>query len=496
VSTYTLAKGAWAITMVPGAELVRDGAVVIAPHGSIAAVGPAAELVTSYPDAETVGDGNGIVMPGMVNAHTHLTESLIAGMAEDATLWEWGDRLINLSARVITREEVALGTRLKAIEMMTSGVTTVSDMSCHRNVGSLASLGAADGLAAMGLRGVCSFGAEDVYDGASAPASYLDEHYALADRVASEPLLTFRCGFGTILGLSDQLFELSIAACAEHGWAVHTHLAEVREEVTQGRLRFGATTIEHADRKGLLDHQVVAAHCIWCSDHDVGLLASSETAVAHNPVANMILASGVCPVPRFRREGITIALGTDGAASNDSQDMFGTLKTAALLQKVVHLDATALRARDVVEMATIGGARALGLDHLVGSLEPGKRADIVLLDGNTPELATIHDPWQQLVYCTTARSVSDVWVDGVRRVQRGEVLGVDLPALAGEARAAAAEHARRAGLGAESVYTEAGDAAGAAPATPSAASLASESPSFKRAATTAPAPASKNRGSR
>lgn len=451
VSADTLVRGAWAITMAPGAELVRDGAVVIAGSGSIAAVGSTPELVAAFPDAEVVGDGNGIVMPGMVNAHTHLTESLIAGMAEDATLLEWADRVIIPSAKVITREEVALGTRLKAVEMLASGITTVNDMSCHRNMGSLASLGAADGLAAMGLRGVCAFGAEDAYEGAAPRQLYLEEHYALADRVASEPLLSFRCGFGTVLGLSDELFELSIAACAEHGWSAHTHLAEAREEVTEGRLRFGATTIEHAGRRGLLSHQVLAAHCVWCSDRDVALLASSGTDIAHNPVANMILADGVCPVPRLRREGITIALGTDGAASNDSQDMFGTLKTAALLQKVAHMDATVLSARDVVEMATIGGARALGLDHLVGSLELGKRADVVLLSGNTPELAVIHNPWQQLVYCTTARSVFDVWVDGVRRVRQGEVLGVDLQALTGAARAAGAEHVRRAGLMVESV---------------------------------------------
>lgn len=458
MSASSLVRGAWVLAMAPDAELIRDGAVIVSADGSIAAVGPAEELTAAHPDAEAFGDGNGIVMPGMVNAHTHLTECLIAGMAEDAVLWEWFERVINPSGSVITREEVALGTRLKAVEMLGSGVTTVSDMSCHRNVGSLASLGGADGLASMGLRGVCSFGAEDGYEGAAPPEDYLSEHEALADRVASEPLLSFRCGFGTVLGMSDELFERSIAACAEHDWAVHTHLAEVREEVTAGRLRFGATTIEHAGRTGLLEQEVLGAHCIWCSEHDIGLLASSGTSVAHNPVANMILASGVCPVPRLRREGVTVALGTDGAASNDSQDMFGTLKSAALLQKVTTLDATALRARDVIEMATIEGARALGLDREVGSLAPGKRADIVLLDGNTPELATIHDPWQQVVYCATARSVSDVWVDGVRRVRAGELADIDLATLASEAREAAREHALRAGLGAESVYAGAGRA--------------------------------------
>lgn len=458
MSAQTLVRGAWVLAMTPGAELIRDGAVVLTEDGAIASVGGAEELAAAHPEAEVVGDGNGIVMPGMVNAHTHLTECLIAGMAEDAVLWEWFERVVNPSGRVITREEVALGTRLKAVEMLGSGVTTVSDMSCHRNVGSFASLGGADGLAKAGMRGVCCFGAEDSYEDSASPQEYMAEHEALADRVADEPLLSFRCGYGTVLGMSDELFELSIGACAEHGWPVHTHLAEVREEVTEGRLRFGATTIEHSGRAGLLDQQVLAAHCVWCSETDIGLLASSETSVAHNPVANMILASGICPVPRFRREGITVALGTDGAASNDSQDMLGALKTAALLHKVASLDATAIRARDVIQMATIDGARALGLDGKVGSLEAGKRGDVVLLDGNTPELATIHDPWQQVVYCATARSVSDVWVDGARRIRAGEAVGVDVPALAGEARQAAVEHAQRAGLGAESVYAGPGRA--------------------------------------
>jgi cytosine/adenosine deaminase-related metal-dependent hydrolase len=177
----------------------------------------------------------------------------------------------------------------------------------------------------------------------------------------------------------------------------------------------------------------------------------------------MLLGNGVCPVPRLRSEGITIALGTDGAASNDNQDMFGVIKTAGLLHKLNTMDPTVISAREVLAMATIEGARALGIDAEVGSLEAGKRGDVVLLDGNTPELATIHDPWQQVVYCATARCVSDVWVDGHRRVAGGEVPGVDLPALAAEARAAGADLARRAGLGAESAYAGDGRAFAGAP---------------------------------
>ena len=203
---------------------------------------------------------------------------------------------------------------------------------------------------------------------------------------------------------------------------------------------------------GLLEHEVIGGHCIWCSENDIGLMVSRDVAVAHNPVANMILASGVSPVPRIRREGLRVGIGTDGAASNDSQDMFGAVKAAALLQKVEHLDATAMTAPEVIEMATIGGAKALGLEKDVGSLELGKRADIQLLDGNGPELAVLHDPFQQIVYGVTPRSVSDVWVDGVRRVEDFEAVGVDRAQLAAEARTAAAHLAERSSMEGESAY--------------------------------------------
>jgi len=448
----TIVRGAWVLPMAAGSDPIRDGAVLIGADGAIAAVGEFDDLAGREPGATVAGDGNGVVMPGMVNAHTHLTECLIPGMGEDAVLFEWFERIVNPVGKLIDRDEVALGTRLKAAEMLRSGITTVNDMSCHRNLGSLATLGAVDGLAWAGLRGVVSFGAEDMYEGAPGPEAFMAEHEALADRAASESLISFRCGVGTVLGLSDPLFARTVAACREHGWAVHTHLSEVREELTEARLRWGGTTIEHSGREGLLEAETIAAHCIWCTERDIGLLGRHGVAVAHNPVANMLLGNGVCPVPRLRSEGITIALGTDGAASNDNQDMFGVIKTAGLLHKVNTMDPTVITARDVLTMATIDGARALGIDSEVGSLEPGKRADLVLLDGNTPELATIHDPWQQVVYCATARCVSDVWVDGRRRVEAGELPGVDLPGLVAEVRTAGADLVRRAGLGSESTY--------------------------------------------
>ena len=451
-AAQTLVRGAWVLAMAPDRELIRDGAVLLGSDGAIAAVGPAAELAAANPEADLIGDEHGIVLPGLVNAHTHLTESLITGMAEDATLFEWFARIINPAGSVITRDDMVIGTRLRAVEMLRSGITTVNEMSAYGNVGSLAALGAVDGLAEMGMRAQVSFGAADDFPGGPAVDAIMAEHEALADRIEGEELIGFRAGIATILALTDELFKRTVDASVGNGWAVHTHAAEVREEVTQSRTRHGHGTIERAYEKGLFEVPVIAAHCVWCTPGDIGLLASKHATVAHNPVSNMLLGSGVMPLHQIRGAGIPVGLGTDGAASNDNQDMFAVLKVAGLLHKLSALDPAALTAPDVIRMATLEGARAMGLEDRVGSLEPGKRGDVVLLDGNQPELAAMHDPFQVVVNCATSRCVSDVWVDGKRRVSGGEVVGADVGGIVAEARAAAIELAKRAELGSESVY--------------------------------------------
>lgn len=251
----------------------------------------------------------------------------------------------------------------------------------------------------------------------------VDEHRALAAAAATE-LVGFRYGIGTLLGQSDALLDAGVGLCRSEGWGVHTHLAEVREEVVACALRWGRRPVEHAAHLGLLDLELVAAHAIWVTEGDISLLADHGVAVAHNPVANMILGSGVCPVPRLRAAGVAVGIGTDGAASNDSQNLLEAIKVAALLQKLQHLEPAVIRADDVLEMATLGGARALGLEQRIGSLEAGKRADVVLFEG-TVEVAVIHDPAAQLVYGASPRAVRDVWVDGRRLVAERRVVTVD-----------------------------------------------------------------------
>ncbi len=443
-----LIRGAWVLTMGKSAA-VRNGAVHIA-EGRVQEVGPFEEVAASHPASEVVGDGTGIVIPGLINAHTHFSEALVTGMGSELTLFEWGQHIVTPVGENIDAEMATEGTVLKATEMLRSGVTYVNDMFIHSNPGSKASLGVVEGLARTGLRGAVSFGAENAFDGVTAMeplsvAEIMEEQAELAQAANETPGIDFRYGVGTLLGQTDELLETGVVACHQHGWSVHTHLAEVREEVVLASLRWGNRSIDHASQIGLLDLPLLAGHANWLTVGDIQTLAEKGVAVAHNPVANMILGSGVCPVQQMRRAGVNVGIGTDGAASNDSQNMLEAVKTAALLQKIDALDPSVISAEDVLRMATIEGAHALGIEARTGSLETGKDADVVLLQG-TEELAAIHDPFQQVVFGTSPQSVADVWVEGRRVVATGSVVTVDRERQLARSRELATELAHRSGL--------------------------------------------------
>jgi 5-methylthioadenosine/S-adenosylhomocysteine deaminase len=455
VNSTTIIRGGHVLTMGPAGDL-RDGAVAVAGR-DIVAVGPFADVAAAFPGATVVGDPDSVVLPGFVNAHNHLSEALICGMGSDMTLYEWGHRIIEPVGWHVTREMAHVGSLVKGAEMLLSGTTTVNDMFCYSATDHLATLGVADGLEQVGMRGVLSFGAADSEfvdaghaDSRLARTAMIDgimrEHEALADRCASSERQTFRMGIAVVHGQSDKLFDAGISRAKTEGWAVHTHIAEVREEITEAYIRWGTNTLGRANLHGLLDLEVIAAHCIWLNQYDISLLQERSVKVSHNPVANMILASGVCPVPQLRAQGITVGIGTDGAASNDSQNMLEAIKCAALIQKLHHLDARAITAYDVLQMATIDGARAVGLDHLVGSLEVGKRADVLRLHGDGPGVANVHDAYQRVVFCAGPRDVADVWVDGEARVRDGRITAGELSEWVRASKPLAAELVRRAGL--------------------------------------------------
>jgi 5-methylthioadenosine/S-adenosylhomocysteine deaminase len=422
----TLVRGGHVLTMGAAGE-ITDGAVAIV-DDRIAAVGTFAEISRKYPAAQVVGDNYGIVIPGLVNAHTHMSEALIPGMGEDLTIWVWATRLLIPIFPHLTREMARVGSLFRGAEALRSGVTTMNDMFCHTNPNEFASLGSVDGMDELGLRGVVAFGAEDIAWGSDTPlpvARIVEEHHALAERCAASKRIGFRVGIGTILGQSDALLQASSDLARSMKKGIHTHLAEVREEKTAAQIRWGKSTVQHADEIGILAADCVAGHGVWVSPEEMQMIAAKKAAIIYNPTANMILASGVCPLREFVAHGVSVAIGTDGVASNDSHNMIEAMKLGALLQKVHRQDPEAANARKLLKMSTTDGARVLGLGDITGSLEPGKRADVVRFDGNSFGAAVVHDPYQQIVYGAGPESVADVWVDGRRLLADGAFASFD-----------------------------------------------------------------------
>ncbi|MFI2315563.1 amidohydrolase [Streptomyces sp. CB00072] len=426
-------------------ESVTDGAVRLS-AGRITHVGAYRELAARFPDDPVHGGPNDIVTPGFVNAHGHFSEALLAGMAEQYELDGWIRELIAPVAPHLRREDAYVGTLLAGIQMLRSGVTLVNDMFVCDPVGpEPVTPGVVQALDELGLRGVVAFGAGDARPGVE-KAAVIREHEALEKAAAVSRLCRFRVGITVVAAQSPELFDQSVRMAVDGGHGAHIHLHEVREEAAGVRARHGLSAVEYCADRGLFDAPVLAAHCVWNSRRDLALLADHGVGVAHNPVANMVLGSGVCPLPELGALGVDVGIGVDGAASNDRQDMTEAVKTAVLLQRVHHLRASALSARDAFRMATIGGARALNMGAEVGSLEPGKAADVVVFDGESPALANVHDPVQSVVYCAGPREVKEVWVDGRPVVVGGEVTSVRTADAVARSREAAVSLVRRAGL--------------------------------------------------
>ncbi|WP_293783519.1 amidohydrolase [uncultured Aeromicrobium sp.] len=440
----TVFRGAWVLAPTP----IRDGAVAIS-DDRIVAVGTHAEVTERYPDAPVRGGAHDLVSPGFVNTHGHFSEGLITGIASDLTLWEWIHTLIMPAEANMNHAKAYIGTQLAGIQMLRSGITTANDMFVCEPTDAPVTPGVVEALDELNLRGVVSFGAGD-RQGPGIEAQF-EEHEALREAAEGSRLSTFRVGVGALGGQSDAMFARTIDYTLSGGHGVHMHIQEIREEVTATYQRTGRTVVGHCAHEGLFAAPVLAAHCVWMDRNDRQLMAEHRVGVAHNPVANMILASGVAPIAEMRALGIDVGIGVDGPASNDSQDFLQAMKSAALLARVHHQQATAMSAFEAWEMGTIGGARALRMSDSIGSLEVGKKADVVVLDGTGPTLANIHDPYQAVVFVAGSREVKEVWVDGLPSVLDGDVVTVDPREVAERSRPEAADLVTRAGLGELSV---------------------------------------------
>lgn len=423
---------------------VFDPGYVLIEAGQISAVDggePAPEMLAR---AGSIWDAAGqIVMPGLVNAHTHLGQALVRNLGQDRPLLEWLERVIWPAQQAMTPSDARLAARLALVENIRSGVTTVID---HQKI--VATPAHSDAVAEaaeqLGVRLVLARAWAETGPGAEDLNTVLREldrlrrtWHGAADgrlRVAFGPLAPWRC--------SEASLRAGVAAARRWGLATHIHVAETQAEVELTLAASGRRHVEWLDHAGALGPDLQLVHSVWLSEAEMDRVAESGAVLVHCPVSNAYLGSGIAPVRAWQRRGVPIALGTDGPGSNNSQDLFETMKLAALLAKATALDPAALSARDVLRMATAGGARASGwLD--TGQVAPGCRADLALIALDSPRLTPLSSPATALVYAASAANVSGVIVEGRVLMRDGKLTGVDEAALLEECRAAAAQLARR-----------------------------------------------------
>jgi 5-methylthioadenosine/S-adenosylhomocysteine deaminase len=415
VSIDLLIHGGDVLTVDDEGTVVRDGAVAVH-EGEIVAVGPADELRTRFPATESIDAAGCLVLPGLVNTHTHLAMTLLRGRADDVTLQGFLERVLKWEAELLTPRNVAAAVRLAVVESVRAGVTSALDMYWFHEAAEQAAREAGwrlhTGPTFMDVPGPPDgIAYEDRLDWARR-----DLEARGPARPGTRPVLF---AHSTYTLSPDQLTEV-FALAREFGALLHIHASENATEVATVEVKYGRRPVELLDSLGLLGPDVLLAHAVELTGREVAALARTGTSVAHCPVSNLKLGCGIAPVPRLLSAGVTVGLGTDGAVSSNTLDVLGAVRQAALVHKAGG-DPTAVGAEQAVRMATIEGARALGLGERLGSLEAGKRADLVVLDLDAPHLRPVHDPWSTLAYAAHSADVRDTVVDG-RVLLRDRVL--------------------------------------------------------------------------
>ncbi len=421
-------SAAWVIPVVPRGACYRDTACVIR-DGRILDLLPRTEAGRRYPGARTLHLADRLLMPGLVNAHGHAAMSLLRGYADDLPLQAWlEDRIWPAEARWLSGEFVADGTRLAIAEMIASGTTCFADMYFFPDV-------VADVARHSGLRAQIAFPVlEFATPWAAGADEYLHKGLALYDENKDDPLLRVAFGPHAPYTVSDTTFERIAVYAGEVEAPIHIHLHETAQEIRDALAGNGERPISRLHRLGLLGPGTQCVHMTQVEPADIELLAATGAGVVHCPRSNLKLASGCCPAATLRGAGIPLGLGTDGAASSNDLDLFMELRVAALIAKGLSGDPTRLAAAEVIEMATLGGAAALGLETEIGSLEPGKSADMIALDLSDPSALPLYNPVSQLVYTGSGRRVSHVWVQGRPLLIEHELQTLDSAAVIARAR--------------------------------------------------------------
>jgi 5-methylthioadenosine/S-adenosylhomocysteine deaminase len=421
--------GGTLLTLSANMDIIEDAAIGIR-DGRIALVDKH-RLLSAKKIIDAQGD---LILPGLVNTHTHLPMVCFRGMADDLPLMDWlNHHIFPAEARFINKKTVYHGSMLAMAEMILSGTTTCCDGYFFENQ-------IAEAAQACGMRAVVSQGFADF---ATPDNPQYEKMMAAADRfvnrwISHAPMITPAFFCHSPYTCSPQTLVNVKTAAREAGILYLTHLLENRDEIDIIEKRYGKKPVRHLLELGVLDHRTIAVHCNWLTPEDIVILADLGVSVSHNPASSMKLAAGVAPVVQMLEKGMAVGLGTDGSASNNDLDMFQEMDLAAKVHKVTLLDPTVMRAETVVKMATIDGARVLGMDHLIGSIEAGKQADIIVLDMNQPHLTPLYNAYSQLVYAARGSDVKTSIINGKIVMENRRLLTIDLQAVMNNVREIAA----------------------------------------------------------
>jgi len=417
------------VTVDAGRRVIQDGAVAIEGR-DIVAVDTAGTIAGRFRGRDTIDARGAVVMPGLVNTHTHAPMVLFRGLADDLALMDWLQKYIfPAEAKTVSPEFVRAGTRLAALEMIESGTTTYADMYYFEE--EIARVTKAAGLRGVLGETIIQFPVAD----AKSPAESLARTERFAAEFAHDDLITPAVAPHAMYTLDTDTLKACRALADRLHIPVLIHLAETEDEVKTAAEKYHATPAAYLDSIGFWGPRTIAAHGVHVTPEDIKILADRHVGISHNPESNMKLASGTAPVPAMRAAGIAVGLGTDGAASNNDLDMFEAMRQAAFLHKLISGDPRAIPAPVAIEMATIGGAKAMGMDAQIGSLEPGKRADVIVVSMDSARQTPMYDAQSHLVYVTRGDDVRTTIVNGRVLMRDRRVLTLNREQVLAEARA-------------------------------------------------------------
>jgi 5-methylthioadenosine/S-adenosylhomocysteine deaminase len=419
-SVDLIVSGGIVVTMDSARAIYQDGSVAVR-RDSIVAVGPRAEIEARYQSAQVIDARGHLVLPGFINGHTHVPMTLFRGLHDDVTLNDWLYKYIfPAEAKNVNEEFVRWGTRLAAAEQIRAGVTTFADMYYFEDA-------IAEETEAAGMRGVLG---ETFIDFPAPDNKSEAEMLAYAERFLKRwqgnALIHAAPAPHSIYTCSKKTLQDAVALARRYHAPILIHVAEMKKEWEDSEKANGMSPVQYLEKIGVLGPDVVAAHCIFVDEADRKLLAQRGVGCVHNPSSNMMIASGVSPVPEMRAAGVAVGLGTDGpAGSNNDLDLMEEIDLAAKLAKISKMDPLALNAKSVVEMATIDGARALHMEKEIGSLEAGKKADLILISLNEPNAVPMYEVYAQIAYSLKGSDVATVIIGGKIVMQSHLLLTVD-----------------------------------------------------------------------